>query len=191
VALKLFLWPMIFWLLATRRWAAAAAAGALSVATFLSVLPFVSLTEYLRLMNHLGDTFGPQGFGVIGLLSQLGTPFRGAQVAALGVGLSALLVSWRRRSFVLAICASLLLSPIVWLHYFILLAVPLALRWRSLSWPWAVPLAMWCCTEATHGSIAWQTAIALACFGVVAYVTEFPNARAIRLRSALSQRFAT
>ena len=156
IALKIFLWPMIIWLVATRRWAAAGAAAGSTCLVFVSVLPFIGVREYVRLMAHLGEWFGPQGFGPIGFLSQTGAPLGLAQVLGYSVGLATLLVAWWRRSFQLTLAASLLISPIVWLHYFTLLLVPIALRSRSLGWLWAAPLTMWCCTQATHGSVAWR-----------------------------------
>jgi hypothetical protein len=49
-----------------------------------------------------------------------------------------------RHSLTLGIAASLLLSPIVWLHYFVLLLVPLALARPRLSPAWVlIPLPFW------------------------------------------------
>jgi hypothetical protein len=47
-----------------------------------------------------------------------------------------------RSAFVLAIAASLALTPIVWLHYFALLVVVVAVARPSLGFFWFVPLAM-------------------------------------------------
>jgi hypothetical protein len=47
------------------------------------------------------------------------------------------------RSFTLAIAAALTISPIVWLDYFALAAVPLAIARPRLSWVWFLPLATW------------------------------------------------
>ena len=47
-----------------------------------------------------------------------------------------------RRAFVLALVASLALTPIVWLHYFALLLVVVALMRSRLGLVWFVPLAM-------------------------------------------------
>ena len=47
-----------------------------------------------------------------------------------------------RQAFVLAVAAALLLTPIVWLHYFALLLVVVALARPTLSLVWFVPLAM-------------------------------------------------
>jgi hypothetical protein len=172
VALKIFLWPMIVWLLATRRWAAAFAAATLSCLVFVSVLPFVTIGEYGRLMSHVSDAFAPQGFGPIGLAAQSGAPLRVAQAVGYALGLATLLLAWWRRSFVVALAASFLCSPVVWLHYFTLLVVPIAISSTSLDWLWLAPLSMWCATRATHGSVAWQTGVALATLAVVTVAAQ-------------------
>lgn len=175
VALKLFLFPMVVWLVATRRWAAAAAATALSLATVLSVLPFIGLAHYLTLMHRMGETFGPPGVGLVGLLSQSGMPFGAAEALAALASAALLALAFRRRSFVLALAGSLVLSPIVWLHYYALLTVPLAYRYRTLSWAWAIPLAMWCCTDVAAGSVSWKTAVALASSAAAIAVSELAS----------------
>jgi hypothetical protein len=48
----------------------------------------------------------------------------------------------------LALAAALAASPIVWVHYFLLLLVPLALTRPRLSWLWFVPFAYWSLGEA-------------------------------------------
>ena len=57
---------------------------------------------------------------------------------ALGVGI--LVVGWRLQSFVLFVAAALMLSPIVWLDYYAVLAVPLAIVRPRLSPIWLLPL---------------------------------------------------
>jgi len=58
-------------------------------------------------------------------------------------GLLLLAATWRYRSFTLAIAAALTISPIVWLDYFALAALPLAIARPRLSWIWFLPLATW------------------------------------------------
>ena len=47
-----------------------------------------------------------------------------------------------RRAFVLALAAAFVLTPILWLHYLVLLVVPIALARPRLSALWFVPLAL-------------------------------------------------
>jgi hypothetical protein len=66
-----------------------------------------------------------------------------------------------RGSFALAIAACLVLSPIVWMDYFVLLAVALGLLSRRFSGVWLLPLAFWIAPQVGNGA-AWQTVAALA-----------------------------
>src|SRR5579884_2609477 len=163
IALKLFLWPLLVWLLARRRFSSAAIATATALAGTLLVLPFTSLASYARLMDNLARTFGPESYNPVGLLAQTGAATLGAaRLAALAAGLPLLALAYRRRSLPLTLAAALLLSPIVWLHYFVLLAVSLALVRPRLAAPWALPLLLWPC-PGTSGDVRWwHVAIALA-----------------------------
>ncbi len=69
IALKLFLWPLLVWLLAIRKGRAAAAGAAAGLVGLLLVLPFETVGAYLRLMNNLRGVFGPESYNVVGLLS--------------------------------------------------------------------------------------------------------------------------
>jgi hypothetical protein len=60
------------------------------------------------------------------------------------------LIAWRGRAsradrwtFTLAVGAALALSPIVWLHYLMLLLVPIAVASPRLGPLWLLPLAFW------------------------------------------------
>ena len=48
-----------------------------------------------------------------------------------------------RRSFTCAVAATLALSPIVWLHYLVLLLVPLAIIRPRFSAIWLLPVLLW------------------------------------------------
>ena len=91
--------------------------------------------------------------------------------------LSLLLVVRQRRtdsvSFTIAIVASLLCTPVVWLHYLELLVVPIAVARPRLSALWLVPLA----TYVVPADVAtgWEIAVALAVVAaVVAAVVRHP-----------------
>ena len=65
----------------------------------------------------------------------------------MGLGLLAAVVWAGRRgdersAFILTVAAALALSPIVWLHYFALLLIVVALAQPTLGLIWFVPLAM-------------------------------------------------
>jgi hypothetical protein len=154
ISLKLFLWPLAFWLLATRRWrASAATVGFTAAALFGPFMPLGThvLRTYPHLLQVLDGVFGPVSFSSVALLEALGASPHAAEagVVCLGVLLLVLLAviaggkDGDRRAFVLGIGASLLLSPIVWTHYYVLLALPLALTRPRLSRAWLIPLVLW------------------------------------------------
>ena len=64
VAVKLFPWPLIVWLVASRRYAASAAALGVTVLSLLLIVPFGSPLDYFRLMRRLGETFGPDTYSL-------------------------------------------------------------------------------------------------------------------------------
>ena len=85
---------------------------------------------------------------IVGL--DLGVPSPVARLALVGGGLRAarsvvvVWSSWRRASaFILAIAASLALTPIVWLHYFALLVVVVALGAAASGRALVPPVREW------------------------------------------------
>jgi hypothetical protein len=83
------------------------------------------------------------------------------------------------RSFCLALAASLLLSPIVWMHYLILLLIPIALSRPRLSPLWLAPFAFSFLDYSAHnqGSIA----RILIAFGILVGVFVRSNPRRERV----------
>jgi hypothetical protein len=154
IALKVFLWPLVVWLAATRRWAAAA--GAAVVAAVLvfgswAVIGFDGIRDYPDLLRQLSDVEAENSYSAYAILvaAGLGSTLAHLVSAAAAVGLLAL--GWRaargggdgdRRAFSFALAAGFVLTPILWLHYLVLLVVPIALARPRLSGLWLVPLAM-------------------------------------------------
>ena len=69
-----------------------------------------------------------------------------------------------RTAFVLAIGAALALTPIVWLHYFALLLVVVALAQPRLGLVWFVPLGMYLTPGSGHPTpfeTSWTLCVAL------------------------------
>ena len=152
LAAKFFLWPLAVWLAATRRVAAAALAlgiGAVLLVVSWATIGFAGMLDYPDLLQRLEETVGEDSYTayIVGL--DLGLPSAVARALWLGLGLGVLAaVVWlgrrgdERSAFILAIAASLALTPIVWLHYFALLAVVVAVAQPRLGYLWFVPLAM-------------------------------------------------
>lgn len=168
IALKLFLWPVLVWLVATRRLKAAlggVAAGALLILVPWAAIGFAGFREYPHLLSVLSRVERNSGYSVGALVSGL-VSLRWAEVVGGAVGLLALAATpWLgrrddRRSFALAIAATLLLTPIVSMNYFVFLLVVLAVLSPVLSWAWALPLLFWLSPQVGNGD-TWQTAAAL------------------------------
>ena len=114
-----------------------------------AAIGFAGMTDYPDLARTLEETVGEDSYTVyiVGLDLGLPSPVARGIWLALGLALVAAVVLVGRRgaersAFVLAIAASLALTPIVWLHYFALLLVVVALAQPRLGAIWFVPLAM-------------------------------------------------
>jgi hypothetical protein len=173
VAVKLFLWPVVVWLALVGRRSAAAVAAAVAAACLLLVLPFIGLLDYGRLLRNIGETFEHESYTPFALLTDLGVPDPAARVMTVALGLGVLALAWRRRSLGLALAAALVLSPIVWRHFFTLLLVPLALSRPRFDVVWLVPVAMWV-GDGTFNGAPWQTASVLALAAVTFVASERP-----------------
>lgn len=156
VATKLFLWPVVFWLLTTGRRRAAALSVVMILGLILlpwAAIGFADLLQYPALLRKVSrQEYGT--FSVTALAHALGSGgvLTKAIVVAIGASLLAFAVrcarnpDWTRReqdrrSLTLILAASLVLSPVVWSDYFLLLLVPVALARPRLSALWLVVLA--------------------------------------------------
>jgi hypothetical protein len=183
VALKLFLWPVVVWLALVGRRKAAAIAALAAAASLLLLLPFTTLTDYARLLRNLGRTFEHDAYTPFALLTDLGMPDTAARVVTIALGLALLALAWRRRSVGLALAAALVLSPIVWRHFFVLLIVPLALSRPRFDAVWLIPIGLWL-GDGTLNGAPWQTASVLALVTLTFVLCEWrPRAEA---RSAIT-----
>ncbi len=153
VSAKFLLWPLLVWTLATRRlrttvWAVAVGV----VVTFVAwaAIGFDGLGGYLDLLRRLSDIQSENSYSIVGMASTLGLSSavgQGLTVVLGGALLVACVVLARRgdepRSFTCAVAATLALSPIVWLHYLVLLLVPLAISRPRFSIVWLLPILLW------------------------------------------------
>ena len=152
VATKIILWPLLVWTLATRRlrpsWLAALIGGVVTLGLW-SLLEFDGLKRYPAMLNRLTTLEAEDSYSLVGAFMELGMGAGSARILASAVGVLLLVVcvvSARRgddfRSFTLALAAALAFSPIIWLHYFVLLLVPLAIARPRFSAIWLMPLVL-------------------------------------------------
>lgn len=143
IAVKFFVWPLVLWLAALRRYRDAALAAVLGAASLLLVLPFTSPIAYLRMLRELGAAYNQDSYSPYGLAVQAGAPSIAGSALTLVLGLGLLGLAFRRRSFALVIGSALVLSPIAWLDYYALLALPLAIAAPTFRPIWLLPLVTW------------------------------------------------
>lgn len=147
VAAKPFVWPLIVWLLVVRRFRAAATATASAVVFVLAAwaaLGFEGFTDYPALLRELQEVYGPRSLSMATVASGFGASVPVGAVLTALVGLLLLALAARlarerdgdRRSFSLAVAASIVATPVVWIHYAALLLVPIAVRWPRLAAAW-------------------------------------------------------
>jgi len=167
-AIKFFLWPLGVWLAAIGRRTATATAVVVAGASLLLVLPFTGLDDYVRVLLELGRTFDQESYNPYGLLVQSGAPSEVGRVATFVLGAALLIGCWRWKSFALAVAAALVVSPIVWLDYYAVAAIPLAVVRPMLAPVWFAPLATWGLLSAGIGAgNAWGSARVLIAFTIV------------------------
>lgn len=193
VAAKFILWPLWVWLVAAGRRAAAAwtiaAAASLTLVTW-ALVDFGALFEYPSRLRQLNEDTAGDGYTLDAIARDLGADETAARALMGGVGVAlliAVVVVARRgaemRAFVLAIAAALACSPIVWLHYFALLLVPVAVVSPRLGPIWFVPLAMWGFGAGTGNGTTAEAAVVLGVAVVtvvLCYRAAPPSAQASR-----------
>jgi alpha-1,2-mannosyltransferase len=146
---KLFLFPVIFWLVATRRLKTAVLATAIAASVcVLGWLPIhlSSIASYPALLRALAGYEQTFSYSLTSFALGLGVSAATATVAAVVAAAGFLAWAAAARSsdllaFRLALAASFVLSPIIWGHYYVLLIVPLALSRPRLSAIWLA--AIW------------------------------------------------
>jgi hypothetical protein len=156
----------------TGRTRAALAAAGFALAFVLlpwAVIGFDGLGAYPGLLRRLGHEEATSSYSLVAIGVRLHLPESVATVISLLVAVGLLGAAariardskrepWMRDlvTLTLALAAALAASPIVWVHYFLLLLVPLALSRPRLSPLWFVPLAYY-----PLGETAWPAGDAL------------------------------
>jgi len=169
VAAKLLAWPLAVWLAATGR--ARTAVGLFLVALAVTfglwaTIGFSGLVSYPDSLERLQGAQGDRGYTFQALVSDLGLA-EGVGMAlglvVLAAVLTAVVVHGRRgddtRSFAWAMVATVVGSPVIWLHSFALLLAPVAVLKPRLTWVWFVPALLWFVSPGTGNGAPWQTAV--------------------------------
>lgn len=155
ISLKPFMWPIVLWLLATRRYRAAvwaiAGTAAVNLAGF-AALGFHDISRFLHVSSQVTSALQRTGYGVIALAMRAGASstlaFGIMILLAAAIAMGCLRVGRRGRDReALAITVTLMLaaSPLVWNHYFALLIVGLGVCRPRLGPEWLLGLLLWVC----------------------------------------------
>jgi alpha-1,2-mannosyltransferase len=176
-AAKLFLWPVLIWLLVTRRIrATAASVGTLAALGLVwALMDLHGLREYPATLHALNAvqrwrSYSPQSFVLsVGLGT---TAAATAGIVLTLAGLAAIFVLARmptgdQLAFGASIGVALLATPILWEHYLILLLVPIALAAPRLSQLWLVTLGFWISPFPKALGSTWKIAVVLALTTVI------------------------
>ena len=162
IALKIFFWPVLVWLVATRRYRTAGFAAATAV--FLVLVPwagigFTGLGGYPHLLSSIAAGEGPRSYSLAALVHAMLPSWTAATTleTLFGVGLLAVVLVVGRRgrdrdAFALSLVTVLVLSPLLEMHYLALLLVVVALYRRTFGLAWAVPLLIWGAPATVAGS---------------------------------------
>jgi Glycosyltransferase family 87 len=173
VALKLFLWPILVWL-AIRRGLRTAAGSVLLTAVITlgswSLIHFAGFADYPSLVRTVDQVEAPISYSLVAIELKFGLGLAVASAIATAAGVALLVLAARigregddRPPFALAIAAIVLCSPVVWLHYYALFLVPLALLRPRFGPLWLAPLLLWPCPMMS--TTTWWPLLPLLLFG--------------------------
>lgn len=180
IAAKLYAFPLIIWLLATRRVRSAVLTGSsalLFLAASWAVIDFHGLAQYPSLLDAAAQAAqrDPGSQSVVTLALRLGASHSVATVVAVAFALmvtALIVVTARSRDqgwFDAAVMAGLLASPILWNHYLVVLFVPLAVSRPRAIGPWVLTAALWAVYQLPMGPT--REALTLLTAAVIAIVT--------------------
>jgi len=175
-AAKLFLWPLLVWLLVTRRFRAFAASLA-TIGLILALWAAIDadgMRRYPETVRLLNEVQRWKSYSVQSLFVSLHVPTLTSELVAGMVATAAVgaLVLLRRRgdavTFAAAVVSALIATPILWNHYLVLLLAPIALLRPRLAPLWLLPLVLWATPHPESVGVVWRIVLVLGVIGVVA-----------------------
>lgn len=162
---KLFLWPLLVWeaRASLRRLVITFGYAVVILLGSWAAIGFAGLRGYWGVLEKIEPYWQSTGYGFSPLLQDAGMPTTATSILlsmlslASTVSVAALIAKKRlddRQSLVLLVAVALLFSPVSWLHYAMLLIVPIALTTPRFSWQWLLPMALWATpAEQANGSV--------------------------------------
>jgi hypothetical protein len=155
ITVKVFLWPLAIWLIVTRRFAGLAwtvVAGIVLNAVTWAIIGFDQISAFRSLGDEFTRVDEQRSYNLLHLALDHGAGRTAAyvlQLLAVALVAGACVRLGRRgqdrSALILSVGICLLAAPVIWLHYFALLLVPLALGHPTLSPIWLLPIALFGC----------------------------------------------
>lgn len=190
VAAKLIVGPLVLWLLATRRWRAAAIASGSAIALLAvswAAIGFQGLSAYPRLLAADARAFETRTHSTIALFIRAGISAHTAQILAVFAAalIAAAVVHRSGRSdqglFIAAMAFSLLASPLLELHYLTLAIITLAIARPRLDGLWLLAINVFWLSPRDETHSAWLIALVLAATALILIRAAEPS-RGFRIR---------
>jgi hypothetical protein len=135
------------------------------------------LLEYPHRLSVLTSLEAKSGFSPAAFLAHLGVGWGAAEAVGYGLGLLVLVVAYRRRdadasAFGLVCAATLLLTPILWPNYLVIMLAPLGLLRPRFGLVWILPVAL--VAQSAFNPPLWEMVIFLATIAVVTVSASGP-----------------
>ena len=154
IAAKLFVVPLVVWLLLTRRFLAAAVAAGSAIVLIVgawALIGFEGFREYPSLLRLVQEVYAIRSVSVPAVAASFGASVDVAIAIAGAAGIAGLAIAaWivrhgdgDRRAFALVVAVCIVASPIVWVNYTALLFVPIAITWPRLAPAWFFGYVIW------------------------------------------------
>jgi hypothetical protein len=200
IAAKLFLAPLLLWLLLARRYRALrwACAGLLASLGLGFLLGPISPGTYAHMLSQLSAHEARLGMGLVGALMNRGLSLVAGQVLAGAAALTFLVWVQRRYRktgderllFCAGVLISLVLTPVLWSHYLVLVAACLLVFDARLRWLFALVLASWALSPPHNIPHPHQIELGALSGLLLLLVVLSPPARGLRRRAAVVLRSA-
>jgi alpha-1,2-mannosyltransferase len=177
-AAKLFLWPVLLWLIVTRRFRATAASAAtlIGIVCLWAMLDLHGLHTYPTTLRVLDEVERWKSYSPESLALALGASPSAAHALALALAAAGVVVMFvdrdERRALIVAVCVALLASPILWMHYTILLLAPIALARPRLAAIWGLPVVLWVTARPDSDGTVWRIVFGIAVIAVTTLVVR-------------------
>lgn len=199
IAAKLLAWPLLLWLVVTRRIRCSLIALVSAVALLLlswATIGFKGLVDYPKLLAADAQAFATRSHSIVagatrlGASEQLATALAIALAAAVGLVIVRVARGSDPGCFAATIAVGLLASPLLWSHYLVLLFIPLAIGRPRPDRLWLLTAAFWLSPiEPAHG---WQiglvlftaTTIMIAASSVTSFTKRLPWCSSARVGRA-------